>query len=103
MMAKKAFNKIMAGLHDAADHLDGKKTGAVVHAVRVPGEIDVRAVRARLKLSQAKFAARFGLDIRALQDWEQRRRNPDRATRVLLTVIDRNPKAVERALAEAEE
>jgi putative transcriptional regulator len=103
MMAKKAFTKIMAGLQDAADHLSGKKTSVVVHTVRVPGEIDVRAVRARLKLSQAKFAARFGLDIRALQDWEQHRRNPDRATRVLLTVIDKNPKAVERALADAEE
>jgi putative transcriptional regulator len=103
MMAKKAFNKIMAGLEDAAEHLAGKKTGAIAHVIRVPGEIDVRAVRTRLKLSQAKFAARFGLDIRALQDWEQRRRNPDRATRVLLTVIDKNPKAVDCALADAEE
>ena len=102
-MGKKAFDKIMAGLQDAADHLAGKKSQAVTHVVRVPGEIDVRAVRTRMKLSQANFAARFGLDIRALQDWEQRRRNPDRATRVLLTVIDKNPKAVERALADAEE
>ena len=57
------------------------------------------AVRKRLKLSRRKFAERFGLDARAVQDWEQGRRIPDRAARVLLTVIDRDPGAVARALA----
>jgi len=98
-MTKKAFDKIMAGAEAALAHAKGDKSAGKTHVVRVPPEIDVRAVRSRLKLTQAQFAARFGLDIRALQDWEQRRRNPDRATRVLLTVIDKNPKAVERALA----
>ena len=56
------------------------------------------AVRKRLKLSRRKFAERFGLDARAVQDWEQGRRIPDRAARVLLTVIDRDPGAVTRAL-----
>ncbi len=60
----------------------------------------ILAVRKRLKLSRQKFADRFGLDARALQDWEQGRRVPDRAARVLLTVIDREPEAVVRALAE---
>ncbi len=59
----------------------------------------IRALRKRLKLSRQKFADRFGLDVRALQDWEQGRRVPDRSARVLLTVIDREPEAVERALA----
>ena len=55
------------------------------------------SLRKRLRLSRQKFADRFGLDIRALQEWEQGRRVPDRAARVLLTVIDRNPEAVVRA------
>lgn len=59
----------------------------------------ILAVRKRLKLSRQKFADRFGLDVRAIQDWEQGRRVPDRAARVLLTVIEQNPEAVERALA----
>ena len=45
-----------------------------------------------------KFADRFGLDARAVLHWEQGRRVPDRAARVLLTVIDRDPEAVVRAL-----
>ena len=64
----------------------------------------VVALRKRLKLSrQKKFADRFGLDVRAVQVWEQGRRVPDRAARVLLTVIDRDPESVVRALAGAEE
>lgn len=59
------------------------------------------ALRKRMNLSRQKFADRFGLDARALQDWEQGRRVPDRAARVLLTVIDRDPEAVVRAIGSA--
>jgi putative transcriptional regulator len=64
-----------------------------------PRRIDVAALRKRLKMSQTAFAARFGLDVSAVHAWEQGRRQPDRAARVLLTVIDREPAAVLRALA----
>ncbi len=65
-----------------------------------PSAERILALRKRMKLSRQKFANRFGLDARAVQDWEQGRRLPDRAARVLLTVIEHDPKAVERALAE---
>ncbi len=65
-----------------------------------PSAERILALRKRMKLSRREFADRFGLDARAVQDWEQGRRLPDRAARVLLTVIERDPKAVERALAE---
>lgn len=63
-----------------------------------PKRVDVAALRRRLKMSQAAFAARFGLELSAVHAWEQGRRNPDRAARVLLAVIDREPDAVLRAL-----
>ena len=65
-----------------------------------PAAEHIRALRKRMKLSRQKFADRFGLDPRAVQDWEQGRRVPDRAARVLLTVIDRDPEAVVRVLSE---
>ncbi len=70
-------------------------------AVRVPERVDVARLRKRLKLSQRAFAARFGFDVRAVQDWEQGRRRPERTARVLLRIIEREPKAVDRALAAA--
>ena len=56
-----------------------------------PAAERVAALRKRLKLSRQKFAERFGLDVRAVQEWEQGRRVPDRSARVLLTVIDHDP------------
>ena len=67
--------------------------------VDAPAADRIVAIRKRLKLSRRKFADRFGLDARAVQDWEQGRRVPDRAARVLLMVIDRDPDSVVRALA----
>lgn len=66
--------------------------------VRVPDTIDVAAIRAKLGLSQTAFAAAFGLDVAAVRDWEQARRQPDRAARALLAVIAAEPDAVRRAL-----
>ncbi len=65
------------------------------------GEVDVVAIRARSGLSQRDFARRFGLDLRALQDWEQGRRRPTRSVASYLRVIDRAPEAVAEALAGA--
>ena len=97
-MAKKAFTEIMAGVRDAVAYAKGDKARGVKRVIRVPDDVDVRAIRLRFKLSRPKFAARFGLDVRALQDWEQGRRHPDRSTRILLRVIEKEPAAVERAL-----
>ncbi len=70
-------------------------SGFVVH---VPDDVDVKALRKRLGYSQSQFSRRFGFAIDAVQDWEQRRRTPDRTARVFLTVIAREPEAVSRAL-----
>ena len=70
--------------------------GFVVH---VPEDVDVKALRKKLKCSQSEFSRRFGLAIDAVQDWEQHRRTPDRTARIYLTVIAREPRAVKRALA----
>ncbi|MBI4182489.1 MAG: helix-turn-helix domain-containing protein [Proteobacteria bacterium] len=89
---EEALGKVLAHVRGEAD--------LPCRIVDDPSARRIRALRKRLKLSRQKFADRFGLDARVVQDWEQGRRVSDRAARVLLTVIDRNPKAVERALAE---
>jgi putative transcriptional regulator len=57
------------------------------------------AVRKSLRLSQAAFAALFGLSVATVRDWESGRRAPRGPARVLLQVIAREPDAVRRALA----
>lgn len=69
-----------------------------LYKVRIPAEIDVRAIRGRLGLTQQQFAVRFGFNINTLRHWEQGRRVPEGPTRAYLLVIDREPKAVQKAL-----
>ncbi|MGH7034906.1 MAG: helix-turn-helix domain-containing protein [Stellaceae bacterium] len=57
------------------------------------------AIRKRLGLSQADFAVQFGFKLDAVQNWEQGRRRPEGAARAFLRVIEREPAAVQRALA----
>ena len=71
------------------------------YCVRAPSNVDVQAIRKRKGMSQAQFATRFAIPVSTLRDWEQHRRAPEGPARVLLTVIDKEPKAVERALAYA--
>lgn len=58
-----------------------------------------REIRTRLKLTQEQFAERFHVRLGTVRDWEQGKKEPDSAARVLLRVIDRNPEAVDQALA----
>jgi len=67
-------------------------------AAVIPERVDVRLIRRGTGLSQAKFAAAFGINRRTLQDWEQRRYGPDPMARAFLTVIAKEPSAVKRAL-----
>ena len=55
---------------------------------------DVSALRARFKLSQAKFAKLLGISVDTLQNWEQRRRRPEGPAKVLLRVVATHPEAL---------
>jgi putative transcriptional regulator len=96
---KNVADEVVAAMREAAAIAKGEAKPAAVHRIPLALEVDVRAVRAATGLSRAEFARRFALDPRALQDWEQGRRRPDRAARAYLTVIARRPKAVVEALA----
>ena len=50
-----------------------------------------RGVRARTKLTQAEFAARIGVPIETVRNWEQGKRSPRGPARALLKVIDKAP------------
>ena len=66
--------------------------------VMPPGSVNVRAIRRRLQLSQRAFALKFGFSPRTVQEWEQGRAQPDRSARLLLAMIARASKTVERVL-----
>ncbi len=62
--------------------------------------VDVKAIRTALGLSQAQFARRFGLELDAVQNWEQGRCQPDRPAQAYLRAIAAAPKEVAAAQEE---
>ena len=60
--------------------------------------IDVKAIRARLGLTQRQFALFMRVNQRTLQNWEQKRRQPDGPAQVLLSIVNKDPNLVLAAL-----
>lgn len=97
-MSKEAFDKIMEGMQEALAISRGE---AEPHRWHIPASVNVKAIRHKTGLTQEEFASRFGFTRSAVRDWEQNRRTPEQAARVLLLVIGHNPAAVIEALAAA--
>lgn len=66
--------------------------------LRVVKPLDVATIRAKTGLSQDRFAHAFQISPHTLRNWEQGRRAPEGPARALLLAIDRDPKALMRAL-----
>lgn len=89
---------MIAGAKSALAFARGEKDhGCIVH---IPEEIDVKAIREKVDMSQSEFSRAFGVSKRALEHWEHGRRVPTGPARAFLTVIAREPDAVRRALME---
>ena len=87
-------------LRQAAADVDGSRPIAPVFSAEIPS-INLKRLRKRLGLSQVDFAQKFGFTADSVRNWEQARRLPDRSTRILLRLIDRDPDAVAAAAAES--
>jgi putative transcriptional regulator len=69
---------------------------------KASGVPEVRDLRRRAKLTQAEFAARLGVPLETIRNWEQGKRSPRGPARALLTVIAHEPDMVFAALAQRE-
>jgi DNA-binding transcriptional regulator YiaG len=61
-----------------------------VHRIE-PRDVDVKALRTRLGISQEDFAGRYGLDVATVRNWEQGRTKPEGPAATLLRLIERDP------------
>jgi putative transcriptional regulator len=98
MSRKPLGERVISAARQARDHAAGKKV-LMEYRPAIPDEIDVAAIRAKAKLSQAKFAQRIGVSAATLKNWEQGHRKPTGPSLVLLAMLNANPKIVEETLA----
>jgi len=90
--------EIEAGLREAIAHRRGE-IALPTRLVDPMSAARVKAIRKAVAKSPREFEQKFGIPARTMEGWEQGRRHPDPAARTLLKVIERDPGAVERALA----
>ena len=65
------------------------------------GPLEVRDLRRRAQLTQQEFAARLGVPVETIRNWEQGKRAPRGPARALLAVIAHAPDTVFAALAKS--
>jgi putative transcriptional regulator len=86
------FDGLMASVAEARAYAKGEKIpGLRVH--HFPA-IDIAAIRKKTGATQDGFARQIGVSTATLRNWEQGRRQPTGAARVLLRVAAKHPKAV---------
>ena len=94
-MDKEHFDQLLESVKQMDEIAKGKRKAARETIIEEP---DVKAIRAKTRLSQHGFAALIGVSKRTLENWEQGRRHPTGPARALLRILDRDPRHALKAL-----
>lgn len=94
------FNDLMESLTEVKEHLEGKRTLRSETLERPePLHIsadEVKAIRARLNLSQTVFAHRLRTSVKTYQGWEQGKSTPNPQATILLRLVEQSPQVFEQ-------
>lgn len=94
-MSKQVFDQIAEGLDEA---LAVARNEAKPFRLHVPQEIDIKAIRSHVGMTQKDFAWTFGFSVDQIKQWEQGRSRPLDANRAYLMLIQANPEKIAKAL-----
>ena len=94
-MEEKNFKKLIQSVKEMKLILAGKLKPTRVTKVDL---ISIKLIRKKLHQSQSEFAFMIGVSPSTLRNWEQGTRQPHGPARALLTVAQKNPNAVYKAL-----
>jgi len=94
-MDNKMFDELMASVQEMDGIIKGQKKPTRRFEFPDP---EVKAIRARMGLSQDRFAMILGVSKRTVENWEQGRRHPTGAARSLLKIVEADPQHALEAL-----
>ena len=92
-MDEKLFNELESNLKEAVNIAKGRVTPKTAYIALTPAGI--KAIRLKVKMSQATFARAFHLSLDTLKGWEQGKRTPDAAATNYLHLIQADPDFVQ--------
>ena len=84
-MNKTQFDELLASVQEMDEIAAGKKVAARVFEFPEP---EVKDIREKTGLSQARFAMLIGVSKRTLENWEQGRRHPTGPAKALLRILE---------------
>jgi putative transcriptional regulator len=90
-MKEELFNELVESVREGGKILRARKKPSRTFVVKAP---NVKKIRTGYKLSQSEFAALMGISVSTLRNWEQGRRTPEGAARVLLQVAAKHPEVI---------
>ena len=90
-MKKELFDELLESVTQGGKILRGKMKPSRKFEIADP---NAKEIRFTFGLSQEKFALLLGISVATLRNWEQGRRKPEGAARVLLCVAAKHPEAV---------
>lgn len=94
-MNKHDFDQLVSSIKEMKQIRAGKLKPAKVTKF---DSISIKAIRQKLHQSQSEFAFMIGVSPSTLRNWEQGVRKPEGPARALLTVAQKDPQAVYKAL-----
>jgi putative transcriptional regulator len=94
-MNDESFEELIASLKEAGKIRRGEIEASRVFDIPEPY---VKAIRESIGFSQSKFAHLIGVNIRTLQNWEQGHRHPTGPAKILLKLVQADPKTVVKNL-----
>ena len=97
-MKDEMFNELLESVREGGAILRGETKPSRHFTIDAP---NVQRIRKGYNLSQEKFASMLGISVGTLRNWEQGRRAPEGAARVLLQVAAKHPDAVWEVVREA--
>ncbi len=96
-MDDKLFNELEANLKEAVKVAKRHMAPKTTYVVVTPAEI--KAIRRKVRMSQAVFARAFHLSLDTVKGWEQGKRSPDTAASNYLRMIQADPEFVQKTIA----
>lgn len=94
-MKDSMFNELIESVKEAGAIYNGEVKASRVFEFPDP---DVKAIREKIGVSQAEFARLIAVSLDTIKNWEQARRTPTGAARVLLKILDTDPEHAIKAI-----
>ena len=90
-MKNELFDELVTSVREGGTILRGQRAASRAFKIDAP---NIKKIRAGYNLSQKEFATLLGISIATLRNWEQGRREPEGAAKILLQVAARHPDVV---------